>query len=153
MSWERMIAYRFCGTVLLLFTLSGCYHSIADLKTEKNYDGKIEVSKNYQAIYRDLLTISRSCMERNIMMSEITVTGELYADIKEATIHQKMTGGGILISMGAIDIKGIDDYKTEVTVYGEKSYWYSGGDLSTLNMKDVQRWLNRDNRCFVEVQQ
>ncbi len=132
--------------LLLSGLLMGCAHSLEEMKNTENFEGTVEVDQNYQEVYRTLLTISRRCLEFPILTSEVIIGGELYNDIQEATIHQKLIGGGVLVSTGAIDIKATGEKTSMVSVYGEKHPWWGAG-MTPPAMYDVVRWLNGDLRC------
>jgi hypothetical protein len=141
--------------IFTVFLLTGCAihnQTVAELKTDKNYKGKIKVEKNYQEVYRKLITMSRECLEGAGPAHDIAVSGELYNDIKEAYIQQRMRAGGaftgnVVIYMGAIYIKAIDDKTTDISVYGH----YRAGNIPTPEIEDVRRWVNGDRKCLVQT--
>lgn len=136
-------------TLIAAIVLTGCAYSMSELKTEsKNLTGKIESDKNYQEVYRTLLNMSKECLEHTSLSSEVTISGDLYHDIREGQIRQRLSGGGILIATSAIDIKALEDKRTEVTLYTVKSNWYGFG-IITPGIDDVARWINGDRNCWI----
>jgi hypothetical protein len=127
------------ATMLLI---SGCYMQIPDIRADRNFfKGKAEFNKNYLEAYRILRTMSTKCYEMGVVAYMIEISGEHYHDVPEAFIHILMVSDSMNGKIGEIEIVGMGERKSEITVYSAVQGYYS------LSLNDVSRWLDGDKTC------
>jgi hypothetical protein len=137
--------------VVALLFLAGCTYSKSQLKSDpENISGKVEADRNYQEVYRNINKMAKECLEGKRTLGTPTISAELYHDIKEGNIEQRAVGEGAFILLTLIEIKALDDKRTEVRLYVNNNRFYTGG-LGTLpEMHDIERWINGDVKCWVD---
>lgn len=129
--------------LISLAMLSGCYIGIEDIKSNPEYfQGRIEADKDYQEVYRRLRAMSEKCLKRVTLAYEIEVSGELYSDSREGTVRVKIVSDSIRGIVGQMDLKAIQDNKTEVKLYGPKN-----DENSCPSVDTATKWIDGVDYC------
>jgi hypothetical protein len=131
--------------ISIMALLSGCTYTKADLKADpKNPLYRVEVAQNYQGVYRQIHKMARKCMETG----DATIHGDIYLDVKEATIEQRRISVdyGIDLMTSLIEIKGIDDQRTELALQVATGMY--SRPVTTPAIDDLLRWINGDQECL-----
>jgi len=106
-------AYLAIGTVLL--SLVGCAITPTELRNTGNHITYL-VPYNYETVYRTLADHGRACGQQNLITAQIVTQSDLYPETRSAVITSAMHGGLGIMTMSVIDIKGIDDQSSNVTL-------------------------------------
>ena len=119
----------------LSFALAGCAPAtLQGLREKPAGQASFEVRQNYQRVYRTVINNARRCWQTGMVTAQVVVQGDLYTDIRTAEITVALHGAvGVDTHLG-IDIKAIEEDRTEIRVY----YAMSGGARSA---KAIERWV------------
>jgi hypothetical protein len=130
--------------VFFAIALTGCAsNTISELKSDVgNFDGSFETENNYQVVYRNLRNMYRNCLEQAPGGTPVTTEGEIDIGIQEGQIRQRMIAQGVFLNMSVIDVNGITDTKSKVTLNSVKGWLTIGTDLPAIT--DVERWTKGD---------
>lgn len=83
-----------------------------DMAPERHY--MFQVDADYQTTYRRILEAARNCYQANLITASQIVSGDLYPDTKSGTITVGMYGGLGASIYQVIDVRGLDDTRSEV---------------------------------------
>ena len=112
--------------VAIVIIVSGCGSAGKKMATsateEKNVDYTFEVDKNYQAVYRHLLEQGRACTKPQFT-AKMTVSGELFQDIKAADISVVLMGLFSNNHYLKIRVDAIGDKKSRIHVSNQLPRW------------------------------
>lgn len=104
---------------ILLFmaaTITGCASSTPqgarNLGPDRQY--RFEVATDYQTAYRRIVETARACYQTNLITASQIVSGDLYPDTKTGTITVGMYGALGPALYQIIDVRGLDQSRTEV---------------------------------------
>ena len=75
-----------------------------------------EVNEDYQSVYQRILENSRHCQSGWLITATAQVTGDLYPNTRSATITAGIYGAFGPSLIDVIDIHGLEEHRTEVTV-------------------------------------
>ncbi len=104
---------------LLLISLSACTPNTAG-GVRASQSSKVitfVADDNYQPIYRKILEQSRKCNEMGLITAQMIVKNDLFTDIKQGSISVELHGAAGVNVYQVIDIKYLDENKTEVKSY------------------------------------
>lgn len=104
---------------LLFISLSACTPNTAG-GVRSSQSSKIITflfDENYQPVYRKILEQSRKCNETGMITAQLLVKNDLYTDIKQGTISVELHGALGVNVYQVIDVKYLEENKTEVKVY------------------------------------
>ena len=66
----------------LVAPLSGCITTAQELRNTSEHKNTISLDKNYQAVFRDVLTVARDCLAGPLSIAVSNkVEGQLYSDL------------------------------------------------------------------------
>ena len=120
----------------IMILLTGCAaSSYQALQNDPAVKDQFVIDRNYQAVYRDVLSAARQQYQGALMGGSMNVNGQLYTDIKTGEIDISISGMAGSKIYGGVTITALSDQRSEVTSYAALSTWSDFPDY-------VRRWAN-----------
>lgn len=102
--------------ILVVLVLTACASTSGDLRSSgARYD--FPVSRGYQQTYRAISEELRRCMQFGAITATYVVQSELYTDIRKGVITQTLQGGFGVDVLAVIEVVGVEDTASDVTVF------------------------------------
>ncbi len=133
-------------SIAVLLAIAGCAPAtMQGLRANPGGHIRFEVAKNYQGVYRTILANSRRCYQGGMITAQVIVQGDLFTDTKTAEITTALHGGLGVDTYIGVDIKALNEEKTEVRVFYALSSWQG-------QARAAKAWVERDaTDCSVPV--
>ena len=126
---------RSVSAVLLGLSLGACTTlTVDELRERPHSQSTFQVQQNYQRAYRTVLTNARKCWQQAVMTAQVVVTSDIYTDTRAGEISVGMQSATGNQTFFIIDIKAVDETKTEVRTL-------SGGRGWSPYEATVKEWL------------
>jgi hypothetical protein len=100
---------------MVLLSLAGCAVTPTELRNTGNHISYV-VPYSYETVYRTLADHGRACGQQNLITAQIVTQSDLYPETRSAVITSAMHGGLGVMTLSVVDIKGIDDQSSNVTI-------------------------------------
>ena len=129
-------------TILLASLLMGCAASNPQQAREMGADRRytFQVETGYQTVYRRILDTARKCLQYPVGTAIQLVNGDLYSDSRTGSITVGMYGAVGTSIYQVIDVRGLDDMRTEVIAI------FPMGPVKKIGSK-VKAWANGNSEC------
>ena len=131
----------FAGIALVL---TGCVTAPPTLRQLRQKPGSTHsfvLHKDYQSVYRAVLTQARGCLQAGIGGGgQLAVNGDLFPNLKSGEITVGIVGALGSAIYNGIDVREIADGQTEVRTYS----WGGNGESSTAL---IRSWAEGSENC------